>query len=104
MSTEKKSNGSSAGIGLCGGVFLVFLILKLAEIGVVASWSWWWVTAPLWMPLALTIVILIIMLIGYIIKESVKAKKRKKQSSAFNERLREAQRMQDDQRKGRWQW
>lgn len=31
-------------------VFLVFLVLKLA--GVIA-WSWWWVTAPLWMPLAL---------------------------------------------------
>lgn len=29
-------------------VFIVFLVLKLAEIGVVASWSWWWVTSPLW--------------------------------------------------------
>lgn len=33
---------------LAVGVFLVFLFLKLSEIGVVASWSWWWVTAPLW--------------------------------------------------------
>lgn len=32
-------------------LFLIFLILKLAEIGQVATWSWWWVTAPLWMPL-----------------------------------------------------
>ena len=31
-------------------VFLIFLTLKLAEIGQVATWSWWWVTAPLWMP------------------------------------------------------
>lgn len=53
MSSEKKSNGSSAGIGLAGGVFLVFLILKLAEIGVVANWSWWWVTAPLWLPIGI---------------------------------------------------
>jgi len=32
-------------------VFLIFLTLKLAEIGQVAAWSWWWVTAPLWLPL-----------------------------------------------------
>lgn len=63
MSNEKKSNGSSAGIGLCGCVFLVFLILKLAEIGVVASWSWWWVTAPLWIPFGIGIVFLLIYLI-----------------------------------------
>lgn len=63
MSDKKKSNGSSAGIGLCGGVFLVFLILKLAEIGVVASWSWWWVTAPLWIPFGIGIVFLLIYLI-----------------------------------------
>ena len=25
---------------------------KLAEIGVVATWSWWWVTSPLWIPFA----------------------------------------------------
>lgn len=35
------------GIGLCGATFLVFLVLKLT--GHIA-WSWWWVTAPLWMP------------------------------------------------------
>jgi len=32
-------------------IFLIFLTLKLAEIGQVAAWSWWWVTAPLWLPL-----------------------------------------------------
>lgn len=31
-------------------IFLIFLTLKLADIGQVATWSWWWVTAPLWMP------------------------------------------------------
>ncbi|QNB13457.1 hypothetical protein G5S35_17670 [Paraburkholderia tropica] len=35
-------------LGLGGFVFLIFLFLKLAAIGAVASWSWWWVTAPLW--------------------------------------------------------
>ena len=31
-------------------LFLVFMILKLA--GTIA-WSWWWVTAPLWIPWAI---------------------------------------------------
>ncbi len=31
-------------------LFLIFLTLKLAEVGQVATWSWWWVTAPLWIP------------------------------------------------------
>lgn len=34
-------------IGLTGALFLVFLVLKL--MGIIA-WSWWWVTAPLWLP------------------------------------------------------
>lgn len=38
-------------------VFIVFLTLKLAEIGVVATWSWWWVTAPLWGGLAIVLVV-----------------------------------------------
>ena len=41
---------SSGGIGLAGALFLIFLVLKLTEVGAVAHWSWWWVTSPLWMP------------------------------------------------------
>lgn len=33
-------------------VFLVFLVLQLTD---VINWSWWWVTAPLWGPIALGI-------------------------------------------------
>lgn len=35
------------GMGLGGGIFLVFLTLKLTSH---IDWSWWWVTAPLWAP------------------------------------------------------
>lgn len=38
---------SSGGIGLGGALFLVFLVLKLTD---TIDWSWWWVTAPLWIP------------------------------------------------------
>lgn len=47
------SNTSSRGIGIFGILFIVFLTLKLAEVGAVATWSWWWVTAPLWAPILL---------------------------------------------------
>lgn len=44
---------------------LTFIILKLCS---VIAWSWWWVLAPFWIPLAVAFlaatVILIIALIG----------------------------------------
>ena len=43
-------NGGSIGLG--GILFVVFLILKL--VGTI-DWSWWWVTAPLWIPIAIAI-------------------------------------------------
>lgn len=46
-----KTNSNGLGIGSI--LFLIFLTLKLAEIGPVAKWSWWWVTAPLWIPMVL---------------------------------------------------
>lgn len=42
-------------------LFLVFLILKLCG---VISWSWWWVFAPLWIPIAF---VLVMLLVGFII-------------------------------------
>lgn len=37
---------------LCLGLFFLFLTLKLAGGNVGASWSWIWVTSPLWVWLA----------------------------------------------------
>ena len=38
------------GVGLLDMLFITFLVLKLTGI---ISWSWWWVTAPLWAPIVL---------------------------------------------------
>jgi hypothetical protein len=43
----------SGGPGLCTILLTVFLVLKLTG---VIDWSWWWVTAPLWMPFSLLLV------------------------------------------------
>ena len=45
------------GVGFLGLLALIFIGLKLAEVGAVASWSWWWVLSPLWGPLALVVVV-----------------------------------------------
>ena len=41
------------GIGMV--LFIVFLILKLTG---TIDWSWWWVTSPLWIPLAAAVAII----------------------------------------------
>ena len=48
----------SGGVSFAGLLFLLFLGLKLTN---QIDWSWWWVTAPLWITATLYIVIAIIM-------------------------------------------
>lgn len=55
------NNTSKGGVGICTVLFLIFLVLKL--IGTI-TWSWWWVCAPIWIPIAL---IVIILLVGFIV-------------------------------------
>jgi hypothetical protein len=48
MSINKSSSGT--GISITSVLFIVFLVLKLTNN---INWSWWWVTSPLWIPIAL---------------------------------------------------
>ncbi len=45
-------------------LFLIFLTPKLAEIGPVAEWSWWWIFTPLLIPVA--VIFFLLALIGAI--------------------------------------
>lgn len=56
------SNNStnSGGISFLGLLTIVFIILKL--LGKI-TWSWWWVLAPTWIPLAAAILVLILIAI-----------------------------------------
>lgn len=49
---------TSGGIGFCGLLAIVFITLKL--IGVI-SWSWLWVLAPIWIPMAIAGVLLLLL-------------------------------------------
>jgi len=48
------NNNSSSGLGLGVILFLIFMTLKLTGY---ITWSWWYVTLPLWGPLLLALVI-----------------------------------------------
>ena len=50
-------NKENLGTSLVMVLFIVFLILKLTD---QIDWSWWWVTAPLWIPLGIVLVVSII--------------------------------------------
>lgn len=43
---------------------ITFIVLKLCN---VIAWSWWWVLAPLWIPVAVVILGLLFLLILYVI-------------------------------------
>ena len=52
-----ESKGSSGGIGFCGVLAIVFIVLKL--IGKI-TWSWVWVLSPIWIPFVIAIIVIII--------------------------------------------
>ena len=54
-------NNNTISISISGfSSFLLFLLFLGLKLGKVITWSWWWVTAPLWGPIALGIAISII--------------------------------------------
>lgn len=60
---------SSGGIGFFGLLTIVFITLKLT--GYIA-WSWWWVLAPLWIPISIALGILLVIALFIIIAELLK--------------------------------
>jgi len=68
----KNEKCSSSSIGLGGFIFLVFLVLKLANIGTVATWSWLWITSPLWIPLAVIVGMVVVVTVVKITQKLIK--------------------------------
>jgi hypothetical protein len=55
MSDNVKVN-NSGGIGFAGLLTIVFITLKLTNY---IDWSWWWVLAPLWIPIVLVLLFIL---------------------------------------------
>lgn len=54
--SDKVEVRGGGGIGFCGLLTIVFIVLKLCD---VITWSWLWVLAPIWIPVILTLIILV---------------------------------------------
>ena len=54
------NNNYSGGLGFCAVLAIVFIILKLVD---KIDWSWWWVLAPIWIPIAFSFLIAIVITI-----------------------------------------
>lgn len=52
---------------LAGFLGVLFIGLKLAEVGAVAHWPWVWVLSPFWIPLALVLSILAVIFVGALV-------------------------------------
>ncbi len=61
MSTQTTTR--SGGISFLGLLAIVFITLKLVGVSAVATWSWWWVVSPLWIPLAIALTVFAVILI-----------------------------------------
>jgi hypothetical protein len=55
MSENVKVN-NTGGIGFAGLLTIVFITLKLTGY---IDWSWWWVLAPIWIPIVITLLIIL---------------------------------------------
>jgi hypothetical protein len=62
MSKEQTTTAISSSLTTI--LFIVFLVLKLTGN---IDWSWWWVTSPLWLPVAILFAIVSILLIAGVI-------------------------------------
>ena len=69
---QEKSSIASGGIGFSSLLLLAFIILKLTH---VIDWSWWWVLAPLWIPIGIYLILLVVL---GIVKIIVKRKRSKR--------------------------
>lgn len=75
MSNTKKSSG----ISFAGLLTIVFITLKLCN---VIAWSWWWVLAPIWVPISMVLGLTVLFgLILFLIRITVLSIKPAKRSS-----------------------
>jgi hypothetical protein len=69
MGNNSNSMISQQGVGFCGLLTIVFIVLKLCN---VIDWSWWWVLSPIWIPTAIIIAIVILVFIIVIVGAMIK--------------------------------
>lgn len=71
--------GTTSGIGFCGLLGIVFIVLRLCH---VIEWRWVWVLSPIWGSIALALLCVIV----YVIIQLAEAKKAKKRYEELRKR------------------
>ncbi|MCV0404531.1 MAG: hypothetical protein K5924_12625 [Chloroflexi bacterium] len=61
MNSQTTNTTYAGGIGFTGLLAILFIALNLTGH---IDWSWWWVTAPLWIP---SVVVLILIAVGFML-------------------------------------
>lgn len=62
--SKESSSSSSSGIGFFSLLTIVFIAMKLAGIGAVAEWSWFWVLSPALAGIAAVLMVVGLAVIG----------------------------------------
>jgi hypothetical protein len=65
--SDKSKASAGGGVGIGGLLTVAFVVMKLAGIGAVAHWSWWWVLAPAWISFAIVLVGVVVLVVGAVI-------------------------------------
>lgn len=60
MENKKSTSASAGGIGFCGLLTIVFIVLKLLH---VINWSWFWVLSPMLFSIGFGLIIFLIVTI-----------------------------------------
>ena len=58
---KRNENAENGGLGFATVLFLIFMVLKLTDL---IDWSWWWITAPLWIPFGILSMVGLIIWVG----------------------------------------
>ena len=81
MNENRNNNGAAGGIGFCGLLAIAFI-----------DWSWLWVLAPLWIPVAIffavALVILIVVLVKVGVEQTEERRRRQEHSCRIDEEAR----------------
>lgn len=58
--SDKVQTASSGGVSFCSLLTVLFIGLKLTDH---IDWSWWWVLAPMWLPVTLVLGICLVIVV-----------------------------------------
>lgn len=67
MEDKKVVYHSYGGMSIFGIITIVFITLKLAQVGSFATMSWVWVFSPIWFPILLGLGIVCVVFLGMLI-------------------------------------